>query len=65
MNQFHKAILLSFFTVSVNAQSLKDVIRYSTPNLTGTARFTAMGGAFGALGGDLSAQSKPCLQLNF
>ena len=55
MNQFHKAILLSFFTVSVNAQSLKDVIRYSTPNLTGTARFTAMGGAFGALGGDLSA----------
>ena len=55
MNQFHKAILLSFFTVSINAQSLEDVVRYSTPNLTGTARFTAMGGAFGALGGDLSA----------
>ena len=55
MNQFHKAILLIFFTASMNAQSLEDVIRYSTPNLNGTARFTAMGGAFGALGGDLSA----------
>jgi hypothetical protein len=55
MNQFHKVILLIFFTASLNAQSLEDVIRYSTPNHNGTARFTAMGGAFGALGGDLSA----------
>lgn len=38
-----------------NAQNINDVLRYSTENLQGTARFQSMGGAFGALGGDLSA----------
>lgn len=38
-----------------SAQNIDDVVRYSTENLLGTARFHAMGGAFGALGGDLSA----------
>ena len=38
-----------------SAQTIDDVLRYSTENLQGTARFQAMGGAFGALGGDLSA----------
>ena len=33
----------------------QDAVRYSTDNLTGTARFRAMGGAFGALGGDPSS----------
>ena len=37
------------------AQNIDDVLRYSTENLQGTARFQGMGGAFGALGGDLSA----------
>jgi hypothetical protein len=37
------------------AQTIDDVLRYSTENIQGTARFQAMGGAFGALGGDLSA----------
>ncbi len=32
-----------------------DAVRYSTDNLTGSARFRAMSGAFGAVGGDLSA----------
>lgn len=32
-----------------------DAVRYSLDNLTGTARFRAMGGAFGAVGGDPSA----------
>lgn len=40
-----------------NAQNLNDVVRYSTENLNGTARFRAMSGAFGALGGDFSAFS--------
>jgi len=31
------------------------VIRYSSENIQGTARFQGMGGAFGALGGDLSS----------
>ena len=39
----------------INAQSLQDALRYSRPELTGTARYIAMGGAFNALGGDFSA----------
>ncbi|AXG72299.1 hypothetical protein KORDIASMS9_04570 [Kordia sp. SMS9] len=39
------------------AQDINDVVRYSTENLNGTARFRAMSGAFGALGGDFSAFS--------
>ncbi|WP_228235230.1 OmpP1/FadL family transporter [Allomuricauda sp. M10] len=38
-----------------SAQTIDDVLRYSTENTLGTARFQAMGGAFGALGGDFSA----------
>ncbi|MFK7811481.1 MAG: OmpP1/FadL family transporter [Maribacter sp.] len=38
-----------------SAQNISDVLRYSSENLQGTARFQGMGGAFGALGGDLSA----------
>ena len=37
------------------AQEIQDAMRYSQDNLNGTARFRAMGGAFGALGGDLSS----------
>lgn len=37
-----------------NAQN---AVRYTTDNLTGTARFRAMSGAFGAVGGDLSAMT--------
>lgn len=39
----------------LSAQNVDDVIRYSTEDLQGTARFQGMSGAFGALGGDLSA----------
>lgn len=42
---------------SVNAQEASDAIRYSQTDLNGTARFRAMSGAFGALGGDFSALS--------
>ena len=38
-----------------SAQNINDVVRYSTENLQGTARFQGLSGAFGALGGDLSA----------
>ncbi len=55
MKQFHIAILLFFFAISMSAQNLQDILRYSTPSLSGTARYISMGGAFGALGGDLSA----------
>lgn len=51
---------LSFFTIilclsGVQAQEVSDAMRYAQENITGTARFRAMGGAFGALGGDLSS----------
>ncbi|WP_442846448.1 OmpP1/FadL family transporter [Leeuwenhoekiella sp. H156] len=39
----------------VNAQTISDAVNYSTENLTGTARYRGVSGAFGALGGDLSA----------
>lgn len=40
------------------AQSAIDAYRLSQPDLKGTARFMSMGGAFGALGGDLSSLSQ-------
>ncbi|MCM8567902.1 outer membrane protein transport protein [Gramella jeungdoensis] len=51
--------LLAFFAVlsSLKAQDLNDAYRYSSSELSGTARFVGMSGAFGALGGDLSAIS--------
>jgi hypothetical protein len=39
------------------AQNVSDALRYSTDNTQGTARFKSMSGAFGALGGDMSALS--------
>lgn len=40
-----------------DAQSAIDGFRFSQPDMKGTARYMAMGGAFGALGGDLSSIS--------
>ncbi len=49
-------LLLSSLTFSVaQSQDITDAVRYAHYNLSGTARFRAMGGAFGALGGDLSS----------
>lgn len=39
------------------AQGIQDAVRYSEDEVKGTARFRAMSGAFGALGGDMSAVS--------
>lgn len=55
-----KHLILSFFFVlgfaySSVAQNDADVSRYTSNYMLGTARFNAMGGAFGALGGDMSA----------
>ena len=49
-------IALLFISHS-NAQDIRDAYRYSSEELNGTARFMAMSGAFGALGGDISAIS--------
>ncbi|WP_297906343.1 outer membrane protein transport protein [uncultured Parabacteroides sp.] len=39
------------------SQSQLDAFRYSQTELSGTARYLGMGGAFGALGGDISAMN--------
>lgn len=47
--------LLVITAAAASAQSAMDAYRLSENQLRGTARYVAMGGAFGALGGDLSA----------
>ena len=48
--------LLTGFSISITSgQEISDAVRFAQENLNGTARFRAMSGAFGALGGDLSA----------
>jgi len=49
------SFIILFFSLSLNAQSLNDILKISVDNPIGSARFESMGGAFGALGGDLSA----------
>lgn len=52
----HIFLLLTVFVFNVvQSQEIPDAVRYAQDNLNGTARFRAMGGAFGALGGDLSS----------
>ena len=41
----------------IQAQNITDALRYSNDEIQGTARFRALSGAFGALGGDMSAVS--------
>lgn len=48
-------ILLSFSSFSQIIDYENSSLLFSKENLKGTARYTAMSGAFGALGGDLSA----------
>lgn len=48
-------IITLLFISILNAQGIIDGLRYGTDVTTGTARFNALSGAFGALGGDLSA----------
>ena len=55
-----KSILLFIGILTMSnfyAQDIQDALRYSEDEIKGTARFRAMSGAFGALGGDMSAVS--------
>lgn len=49
--------LTLFCSIFSFGQNINDALRYSQSDLGGTARFNSMSGAFGALGGDLSAIS--------
>ena len=46
---------IAIFSMTMKAQNITDAVRYSMTDLNGTARYRAMSGAFGALGGDLSS----------
>ncbi|WP_044399300.1 OmpP1/FadL family transporter [Lacinutrix sp. Hel_I_90] len=54
-----KTLLLLFIgalsMTALNAQNINDALRYSNGEIMGSARYRALSGAFGALGGDLSA----------
>ncbi|MGS2726750.1 OmpP1/FadL family transporter [Psychroserpens sp. BH13MA-6] len=55
-----KIIMLAITAFSmpyIMAQDISDALRYSQDEVQGTARFRALSGAFGALGGDMSAVS--------
>jgi len=53
-------IIVSVFVLSgiIRAQNFEDALRYSQVFYSGTARFNSMGGAFTALGADLSSLSQ-------
>jgi opacity protein-like surface antigen len=55
MKKLYIMVAACFVITFSQAQDITDAVRYSAEELTGTARFRAMSGAFGALGGDLSA----------
>ena len=55
-NNFSLGLILVFFNLfSVFGQTTSDGLNYSSNSYQGTARYNSMSGAFGALGGDLSA----------
>ncbi|WP_452223789.1 OmpP1/FadL family transporter [Lacinutrix chionoecetis] len=43
--------------LTINAQDINDALQYSNGEIIGSARYRGLSGAFGALGGDLSAIS--------
>ena len=52
-----KRILVCIITFSAGtffAQDVRDIVRFSETQVSGSARFEAMAGSFGALGADLS-----------
>ncbi|MEC5164699.1 hypothetical protein RCH18_000418 [Flavobacterium sp. PL11] len=55
MKKYIYLLALGFTASMVQSQEISDALLYSQQNLNGTARFSAMSGAFGALGGDLSS----------
>ena len=61
IHQMKKATLSLLVLLStcqlINSQTIADALRYSVDNTNGTARFNSLGGAFGALGGDVSSLS--------
>jgi len=49
--------MVGLCVLPLSAQNVVDANRFGSQNITGTARYRAMGGAFGALGGDPSCMT--------
>jgi hypothetical protein len=58
MKKLYIALLLGGAALMANAQATFDVLKMSETELNGTSRYMSMAGAFGALGGDVSAISQ-------
>ena len=57
MKKIIYTISILMLTYGAFAQDMTDALRYSNYHISGTARSTAMGNAFGALGGDFTSLS--------
>ena len=57
MKKYLSLFIIVIGTSATQAQDFTDALRYGQTNQLGTARFRALSGAMGALGGDLSAIS--------
>nr|WP_321236947.1 outer membrane protein transport protein [uncultured Psychroserpens sp.] len=58
MKKLTMLIAIAAFSMSnIMAQDISDALRFSQDEIQGSARFRALSGAFGALGGDMSAVS--------
>jgi len=57
MKKIGLILLISLITLTVKAQNEVDALRYSQITFGGTARYMGLGGAFGALGADVSSFS--------
>lgn len=55
MKRIISTLLIVTLVVGASAQTEFDVLKYIQPDISGTARYSSMAGAFGALGGDPSA----------
>lgn len=55
MKKYFYLLFAGISVANLHAQDISDAMRYAQDNIQGTARFRAMGGAFGALGGDFSS----------
>lgn len=49
--------MVGLIALPLSAQNVVDANRFGSQNITGTARYRSMGGAFGALGGDPSCMT--------
>lgn len=55
MKKIYALFALALVLPTLQAQEIQDGLRFSMDRINGTARFRALSGSFGALGGDLSA----------